>query len=232
MYGGKTALGVVTARGGSKTVRGKNLRELAGRPLVQWATTAALSVELLDRIILSSDSPKIVAAADAVGCEAPFLRPQSLATDESESIDVVHHALANINDDFDYVVLIQPTSPFVSSQDINQCLMACVDAGVNASVSGTRTTKHPQWMYRRNGAGTLLPMIPSDGGRVSRRQDLGEAFALNGAVFVARSNWVKTQRDFLGPDTFRFIMPPERSADIDTEFDFTLAEAIADKISQ
>jgi N-acylneuraminate cytidylyltransferase len=231
MYQGKSALGLITARGGSKTVSGKNLRPLAGRPLIQWATMAALAANTLDRVILSTDNSEIIAAAKAVGGESPFLRPDNLATDEAETIDVVHHALEHVGGDFDFVVLVQPTSPFVAPEDIDGCLKACADANANSSVSVMRAAKHPNWMYGMDDADRLLPIMEADGARISRRQDLPQAFALNGAVFVARFDWIKLQRDFLDDTTVGYVMPPDRSIDIDTEFDFTLAEAIAGQIS-
>ena len=185
MSGASSVLGLITARGGSKAVPGKNLRPLAGKPLIAWAIKAALASNRIDRLILSSDDSRIIAAAQALGCEVPFVRPKELATETARSIDVVHHAVAALHETYEFVAMIQPTSPFVAPEDIDGCIERCEATGAPACVTVTLAEKHPAWMYSLSPALELVP-IANQGARPSRRQDLLPVYALNGAVFAAR----------------------------------------------
>ena len=217
-------LGLVTARGGSRTVVGKNLKPLGGKPLVAWVIEAGLASELIDRLVLSSDDPDIISAGRDAGCEAPFVRPANLATDEARSIDVAHHALSELDETYDFVTLLQPTSPFVSAADIDGCIEKCHASGATSCVSISQVDKHPAWMYRLSPKKKLRPLSPGE--RPSRRQDIEPVFALNGAVFVARCDWLMQSDDFIGPESLGYEMPKERSVDIDTPLDFMTAEAV------
>ena len=104
-------LGLIPARGGSKGLPRKNILPVAGKPLIGWTIEAAKNSRYLDRLILSSDDREILETAEALGCESPFVRPEALATDSALAIDVIRHAVEAVNDHFDYIVLLQPTSP-------------------------------------------------------------------------------------------------------------------------
>src|SRR5262249_30378594 len=111
MIGRYTVLAVIPARGGSKGVPQKNIRTVGGRPLIAWTIEAAKGSRYLDRVVLSSDDRKIIDVAESYGCDIPFVRPAELATDEADSMSVVRHAIASFNEHYDYLVLLQPTSP-------------------------------------------------------------------------------------------------------------------------
>ena len=223
MIDSASVLGLITARGGSKAVPGKNLRPLAGRPLLAWSIAAAKASRLVDRLILSSDDAKIIAAAREAGCEVPFVRPAELASDSARSVDVAKHAIRALDGGYEYVALIQPTSPFVTGADIDGTIRRCHERGANSCVTVRPVEENPAWMYRIMDAGVLVPLLP--GPRPSQRQGLAPAHILNGAVFVARCSWLLERNDFLDEATVAFEMPPERSIDIDILDDFALAEA-------
>ncbi|HAD88173.1 MAG TPA: acylneuraminate cytidylyltransferase [Rhodospirillaceae bacterium] len=221
MIDGKTCLGVVVARGGSKGLPGKNIADLAGRPLVAWSVAAAKASAYLDRTILSSDDQAIIAAAQNAGCDVPFLRPSALAADDSPVSDALIHALDNLDQEFDYVVLLAATSPLRNAADIDACISACHSGAVSA-VSVTETATPPEWICRLDAGRRLVPVIPGDG-LCHRRQDYSPAYLPNGAVYVARVDWFRHHMTFYGADTIASIMPAERAIDIDGEFDLMMA---------
>lgn len=219
-------LAVITARGGSKGLPDKNLRPLAGRPLIAWTIAAAHGAASLDRVILSSDDPRIIAAAEAEGCEAPFARPAELAGDETSSIDVVLDAVDRIPG-YEVVVLLQPTSPLRTASDIDAAVDLLTRSGAPACVSVTDSPVHPWLVHGCDGAGRLSALASSPPGASLRRQDLPPAWVLNGAVYVARIDWLRANRTFVkAGETAAYVMPPDRSVDIDTLADFIEAERL------
>ena len=218
-------LGLITARGGSKGVPKKNLRSLNGRTLVERTVTAAREATCLDRVVLSSEDAEIIAAAIAMGCEVPFIRPENLSTDEAKSIDVVRHALATLDETFDLIVVLQPTSPLRAAEDINGAVRLCVESGAPACVSVVEAEKTPQWSITLDPKHVITPLMP-DQYLVPRRQELPTTYNINGAVFVARCDWIVEHGSFLSPRTIGYVMPRERSIDIDSEVDLVTAEAL------
>ncbi|MBF0159891.1 MAG: acylneuraminate cytidylyltransferase family protein [Magnetococcales bacterium] len=226
--GHETVLAIIPARGGSRGVLRKNVRLLAGKPLIAWSICAAQACPAIDRLIVSSEDDEIMAVARDWGCEVPFRRPAALATDQASSIDVLLHALDTLKasqQHYDWLLLLQPTSPLRLAEDIETALRLCVDekAAVSAVVSLVAAAHPPQWSYYLD-HGTIRPVMA--GPVIPRRQDLPQAYTLNGAVFVARTDWLRQQRSFLTPESRGFVMPPERSIDIDSELDFALAELL------
>lgn len=227
MIEGRAVLAVVTARGGSKGLPGKNLRPLAGRPLIAWTIAAAQGSAGVDRLILSSDDPDIMAAAQELGCEAPFRRSPELSGDAAGSIEVVLDALDRVPG-FEVVVLLQPTSPLRTAADIDGALQRMASGGAPACVSVTEAPVHPWLAYGQDSRGRLDPFAPPPPGASLRRQDLPPAWMLNGALYAAEADWLRRERSFLKPgETALWPMPPERSVDIDTLEDFEAAERLA-----
>ncbi len=225
MIDGLSVLALVTARGGSVGLPGKNLLQVGGRSLLARAIAAGQGAASVDRVVLSSDNPEIIQAALMAGCEVPFVRPAELAIGEARSIDVVRHALALLPETYDLLVLLQPTSPLRLAADIDAAVRLCVARGAPACVSLTPADKPPHWMHALSEHQTLQPVLP-DHDRASRRQDLPPAYAVNGAVYVARTDWIAEHDSFVGPETVGYVMPRERSIDIDDALDLMLAEAI------
>ncbi|MEP7294597.1 MAG: acylneuraminate cytidylyltransferase family protein [Burkholderiales bacterium] len=225
MIAGRSVLAIIPARGGSKGVPRKNIRKIAGRPLLGWTLLAAQASRYVDRVVLSSEDDEIIAAARNLGCEAPFRRPAELASDTSPGIDPVLHALAQLPP-FDLVVLLQPTSPLRIAADIDGCLELLEATGAPACVSVREATDHPYWTYRIDPDGLLQPFVKRPLDDISRRQDLPHALALNGAVYVARVPWLIENRTFLTVGTVGLEMPAKRSLDVDTEEDLVTAERV------
>lgn len=226
MIQGQKVLGLVVARGGSKGVPRKNLRLLGGRPLIAWTIEAAKASSCLDALVISTDDPEIAETARQNGCEVPFLRPAELAGDTVGAMPVVMHAIRTLEEagrHFDWIVLLQPTSPFRSASDIDAAVKLCFDGEAPACVSLVEADKSPWWMVSLNDAGRMETLMEST---AVRRQDLPVAYAYNGAVYVARISWLAQSGSFIAPETLGYVMPRDRSLDIDGEWDFQLAEAV------
>lgn len=219
MINGKKVLGIIPARGGSKGISRKNLKLLAGKPLIAWTIEEAKKSQYLDRIILSSEDDEIIATARILGCEVPFIRPAELARDDTPGIDPVIHALNRLGEHYDYVVLLQPTSPLRTVEDIDGCIRFCVEKGAMACISMSLTDKHPYWMHTIDERYCLHPLLPA-AQYIQRRQDLPPIYIENGAVLMAQTDFLLKERSFTTDETLAYIIPPERSWDIDNESDF------------
>jgi N-acylneuraminate cytidylyltransferase len=226
MIAGKKVLALIPARGGSKGVPRKNLREAGGRPLIAWSIAAARASQLVDRVVVSSDDAEILAVAREWGAETPFTRPAELARDDTPSIDVALHALEALPG-HDYLVLLQPTSPLRGADHIDGCLRLCEARGVTGAVSVSEPAQSPYWMYFVDDAGAMRPVLPTT---AQRRQDLPAVYALNGAVYVAHADALRAFRRFVFDDSAAYVMPPEASLDIDTEFGLTLVQAVLERM--
>jgi CMP-N,N'-diacetyllegionaminic acid synthase len=228
MIGKKKVLAVIAARGGSKGLPGKNIALLGGKPVVAWSVAAAHCSKLIDRTILSSEDTEIIAAARGAGCDVPFVRPATLATDDASIADVILHALDALQEHYDYVVLLQATSPLRSAEDIDDCIRACESAGASSAVTLTQSDKNPRWMFMLGPKCVLKPMGSWDDLK-SRRQEMAPVYAANGAVYVVRVDRFQLSHNFFDPDSVGCVMPRERSVDIDEAIDLTLAKALLER---
>lgn len=224
MIESKRVLAVIPARGGSKGVPRKNIRSLGGKPLIAWTIEAAKQSQYIDRLILSSEDDEIIEIVKKYSCEVPFKRPKYLAEDATPGIEPVLHALEQI-DGYDLVVLLQPTSPFRTAQDIDKCIEKLIENNSPSCVSVNEASVSPYWMYTIKDTGNLDAVIQQKK-IVPRRQELPVVYTLNGAVYAAKIEWLREKRTFLTKQTTAFIMPKERSYDIDSEEDFLWCEYI------
>jgi len=224
MINENSVLGVIAARGGSKGLPGKNVADLAGKPMVAWSVAAARGSRYLDRVILSSDDADIMAAAREAGCEIPFVRPQHLSGDDARIEDALIHALDSVAGSFDYLVLLQATSPFRQAEDIDAAIACCAQTGAPACVTVVAAGKSPYWMFQLGEDKRLSPVL--SGETRKHRQQLPRAYAANGAVYVAEVSWFREHMTFYAPETVGQVMPPERSIDVDTPLDMKLARAL------
>lgn len=228
MFKGKKILAIIPARSGSKGLPRKNIMPLSGKPLIAWTIEAALKAKRLDRILVSTDDEYIAGIARRYGAEAPFLRPKRLATDNARGIDVILHAAnwaSKHGTDYDLIMVLQPTSPARTSGDIDSAIGPLFKKNVTAVVSVC------EMEHSHCCCGTLFL-----GGRMSgfealerapaNRQELPVLYRINGAIYLARLDFLIKQKCFFGKNTFAYIMPQARSIDIDTEIDFKLAEVL------
>lgn len=222
-------LAIIPARGGSKGVPRKNIRPLSGKPLIAYTIEAAAGAQLLDRTVLSTEDTKIAAIAKKHGAEVPFMRPPELAKDESFAEPVMEHALGWLEEHEgyvpDYLLLLQPTSPLRTSQDIDNCINLALEKDAVGVVSICPVKHHPYLIKRLDEEGHIESFSPLDQ-MWRRRQDFPPAYGLTGAIYLVRREILLEQHALFHERTYAYIMPPERSLDIDTLWDFTLAELI------
>jgi len=220
----------IPARGGSKTVPRKNIRLLAGKPLIAWTIETALACPSLERVIVSTDDPEIAGIARQYGAETPFLRPAALAQDDTPDLPVYRHAyewLRDREDDPpDVVVWLRPTAPLRTVEDVEGVIRLLATSGADSVRSVCPAQHHPYWMKRLEGD-RLLPFDATiDISNYYRRQLLPPAYRLNGAVDALRCRAAPAEGMLFGGDMRGYVMPEARSLDLDTEFDFAVLELL------
>ena len=228
MIEGKRVLAVIAARGGSKGLPRKNVLNAGGKPLIAWSIEAAKGSRFIDRTVLSSEDAEIIEVAKRWGCEVPFVRPAELATDEAPIEDALIHALDQIGESFDYVVLLQPTSPLRRATDIDEAIETCHASGAPACVSVAVPAKSPYWMFTVDEKGRMRRLIET-AGPTHRRQDLPPVFAANGAVYVMAVPGFRESGKIYSPEAVAHVMAPERSLDVDSAIDLALLGALLEK---
>ena len=225
----QSVVALITARGGSKGVPGKNLRPFCGKPLLAWTIEAAKFAPSLCRTIVSTDDPMIADIARQHGAEVPFLRPAALARDNSPHLEVVLHALdwlAAAGTHPDYLLLLQPTSPLREALDIEAAIAMLEPDRPRAIISVNEMQHHPYFSRAMEPDGTLKPLLPMPQLEYPRRQDLPPAYFVNGAIFLNRCDSLRHDRTFYPPGAKGYVMPCERSVQIDTLLDFHIADAV------
>jgi CMP-N,N'-diacetyllegionaminic acid synthase len=220
-------IAIITARGGSKGLPRKNVLPFCGKPLIAHTIEAAKSSSAIDRIIVSTDDEEIAEVSQEFGAEVPFMRPVELATDTASSREVILHALCfleKLGGPIDNFCLLQPTSPLRTAADIDEAFKIFHEKSADSVLSVTPYDHPVQWAVEMGDNGTLQPREKK---KTGRRQDVVEYYRPNGAVYMFRTEFFKNSAGYFGADSYGYIMPPERSADIDTQLDFVVAEAIA-----
>ncbi len=232
-------LGIIPARAGSKGIPNKNIVNLAGKPLIAYTIYAAKKSKLITNLLVSTDSKKIAEVAKRYGADVPFLRPKKLAKDKSPMVPVVQHAINFLEkknkEIFDYIVLLQPTSPLKTTQDIDSAIKMLIKTNADNVYSVTRLTQntyHPLRIKKIEKNNNVMPFCSQSEVEGVQRQSLPVVYRRNGAIFAFSRDLIMNKNSIFGTpqgDTRAFIMPPERSIDIDSEFDLILAEYIISK---
>jgi CMP-N,N'-diacetyllegionaminic acid synthase len=214
---------LIPARGGSKGIRRKNIKLIAGKPLIVWTIEAALRSSMLEAVVVSTEDPEIAEIARQAGADVPFMRPAALAQDETPGIDPVLHALSELTR-YLSVLVLQPTSPMRTTDDIDGCLRLASQQNASSVVSVCEPDTHPYWTYSLSRGQTLERVV--DAAPIARRQDLPQVFALNGALYFANAKWLQHNGSFVAPETIAYVMPRDRSVDLDTPLDWKIAEML------
>lgn len=220
-------LAVITARSGSVRLPGKNVRLLNGKPLMAWSILAARDSNLFNRIILSTDSSVYADTGQRYGAEVPWLRAPGLAGDEVSSIDVILDILNRFEDEgkhFSHVTLLQPTSPLRKASDIIAAWQLMKQKCAGAVVSVCECEHPPQWSNTLPEDLSMKDFIRPE--TLVLRHELEQYYRVNGALYMAETSLFRKYRSFFTPETFAYVMPQERSVDIDTETDFILAATL------
>jgi CMP-N-acetylneuraminic acid synthetase len=229
MINGKTVLAIIPARGNSKGISDKNIKLLSRKPLISWTIEEAKKSKYIDRIIVSTDSEEIAGIAKGCGVEIPFMRPSELALDEASGADVILHALHwfEKNDiKYDFFILLQPTSPFRKSEDIDKALNELIKNTEARSLASVKIVEEsPYWMKNIDNKGFLKNFL-SESKQYPNRQDLPKAYILNGAIYICNWDVFVEDKSFFKQNCLPYIMDQESSLDLDTPLDWKLSEVL------
>ena len=208
---------------------GKNIKKLLGKPLIAYAIEAAKKSRYVDWVLVSTDDLEIAKVAKKYGAEAPFMRPAKLATDTALTLPVVQHAVKYTEENggkkVDLIILMQPTSPLILSEDIDSAVEQLIRTDSNSCLSVCEISERPEWMQVFSGQ-KIKPFIKTKKEETRRSQDLKKLFIINGGVYVVRRDTLMEKNHVLDSNATAIIMPKERSVDIDEAVDFKIAEAI------
>lgn len=230
MFDGKRILSLIPARGGSKGIPHKNIVPLNNKPLIAWTIEASLNSSFIDDTVITTDDEEIAEVSRKFGGQVPFMRPEYLAGDKARTIDaVVHavHALSERGRDYDVLVLLQPTSPLRTSQDIDGAIHSFFEHGRAGLASVSPVTDNPILIRTLEPDGTMRHLI--DSGSTCRRQDMKAYYRVNGSIYI---NMISEIDDDLSmnDNPVGFVMSKEHSIDIDELEDIVLAEYYSKKI--
>jgi CMP-N,N'-diacetyllegionaminic acid synthase len=219
-------LALITARGGSKRLLGKNIRLLGGKPLIVWSIAVAKNIPEICDILVSTDDPAIATICREAGAYVPWLRPAELATDTASTVDVALHALdwyVAENGVVDGILLLQPTSPFRTKATVQRGIELFDNYAHQPVLGVSPTHAHPMWTLKM--AGDYLVPYMKEHGLGTRSQDLPPAYVVNGSFYLITPADIRACHSFLGSKTIPLLIEsPEEALDIDTEWDFKLAE--------
>lgn len=229
MIYGKKVLAVIPARGGSKGIPRKNIFPLKGKPLIAWTIEEAQKSQFLDKIIVSTDDEEIAEVSREWGGEVPFLRPKELAKDDTPGVEPILHALSYFPN-YEYVVILQPTSPLRTAEDIDSAIVLCNHHQREYCVSVTESKFIPEWLFYINNKDQVLEPVNKKSDIPYQRQKVQKSYVLNGAVYVAKVQSLIRDRSFLTPNTIPYVMPSVRSVDIDDMEDLLYCEYLLSKM--
>lgn len=223
-------LGIVTARGGSKAIPRKNIALLAGKPLLAYTADTALASSKLERIVLSTDDPEIARVGRSYGLDVPFMRPQELAKDDTPSIPVMQDVVRRLEeagDRYDATLLLQPTNPLRTVEDIDGAIELLAASGADSVISYTDIgERHPARMKYVDHDGRVLDPPFAEQFEGQPRQQLSKMYLRDGSIYLTRRDVLMCQNSLKGKDCRAWIIPEERSRNIDSPFDLFLVEQI------
>ena len=220
-------LGVIPERGGSKGIKNKNLYDLSGKPLISYTIEAAKKSKLITDFIVSTDSLEIKKVSESFGAEVPFIRPANLSDDKALAVPTIQHAvlfaesLKNIT--YDYIVMLQPTAPLRTHEDIDNSLSKLIEEGGDGIISVVDVENYHPIKMKTIKDGMLLDFVNSDLENPPR-QSLPPVYIVNGAIYATKRDVFINKNTFKGNHCIPFIMPENRSSNIDVIQDFIVAE--------
>ncbi len=226
-------LALIPARGGSKSIKNKNIIPLAGKPLIAYTIKTALSCKEIDKVVVSTDSPKIAKVARKYGAQVPFLRPKKLAQDKTPMYPVAQNAISwleNKGEKIDTLILLQPTSPFRRTKDIKKSLELLKKPQTEAVVGICEAEHNPyQTMTTIKNNYLIFPLFKIKKS-VYYRQATPKVYRINGSLYTIKKDVIMKKNNFIPQKTRPLIIPPEFSIDIDNKIDLLFAEFLAKKL--
>lgn len=224
----KEILAIVPARGGSKGVPRKNIKDLNGKPLIAYTIEAAKASQYIDKVMVSTEDSEIKDVSLKFGGEVPFFRPQQLATDSSPSIDAILYTINRLKEEYNYfpkyVCLLQCTSPLRNEKHIDEAFLKLKETNMDAIVSVCEAEVNPYWSNVFKG--DKLDYFLEEGKNITRRQDLPDVYRINGAIYIIKTDVLIENKTFEPDNLTGYIMDNMSSVDIDTSLDFSIAELL------
>lgn len=228
MYNGKVVLCIIPARKGSKGLPGKNIKKLSGKPLIAYSIEQARDSKYIDRVIVSTDSMEIADISKKYGAEVPFMRPKKYAEDKSSIFDVLLHAMDWLEKkekySFDILALLHVTAPLRNSQDIDNCIELLVKKDADNVFSVTPANRNPYFNMVEVSKDGKVRLVKK--GDFVTRQSAPEVFDMNASIYVWWKDILREKRATILENSHIYIMPKERSVDIDDAIDFKIAEML------
>ena len=229
-------LGLLPARGGSKGIPGKNLRLLHGQPLMSWAALALSSCTYIDRCICSTDDLSIAKTARQFNLDTPFIRPLELSKDNTPIVDVVRHALEELDDPenpYTHVALVQATTPTVTTEDITRAIDLMIEYNADTIITGfLATSQHPVLMFTKDPVDGHVNWLLPSGYHANRRQDFPLVFVRTGLLYLVSANVIRTDGSLYGDCIHAMIVDENKAVTIDEEQDFQRAEELMGKLNE
>jgi len=228
MIKGESILAIIPARGGSKRLPNKNILNLAGKPMIVWSIEAGLKSDYIDEVVVSSDSDEILKISKEHGA-ITIKRPDGLSNDIATSFQAVEHAIGNLNKTFDYVILLQATSPLRNWKHIDEAIELLNKKSADAIISVREMDHSPLWSNTLPKDGNMINFLEGD--VINKRsQDLEKYYRLNGAIYICKIDRLLEEKTFFIKDNiYAYVMDRERSVDIDERIDFQMAKLIIEK---
>ncbi len=221
-------LAIIPARGGSKGIKNKNIKNLCGHPLIAWTIMRANKSKFIDKVVVSTDSKKIAAISKKYGASVPFVRPKKYATDKANDFVVLNHAInffKTKGEKFDYVLMLQPTSPLRELKDINSSIKKVLKENIDSLVSVCKVeTQHPRFIYSIKNKDSLIPFLKKNDNPSMRRQDIEKLYFLDGSIYISKIKTLMQYKTFYHNKTKAYEVPKWKSLEIDDIEDINLAE--------
>jgi len=230
MYKNKTFLAIIPARGGSKGLPKKNIKELCGKPLIAWSIEVGLKSKYLDEVMVTTDSQEIADISNQYGANVPFLRPDELASDTATSFDAIKHTIDyyknELNKEFDYIVLLEPTSPLREHSDIDKAIEILFDSSADVIVGICKTEdQNPAFLVTKDIENFIRGYENKDM-KVLRRQDIKDVYFFEGTIYISKTNILLSKKTFYHENTIGYVVSKYKSLEIDDMDDFIMVEAI------
>ena len=226
-------IAIIPARGGSKGIPRKNIKFLGGKPLITYTIEAALQAKSVTRVFVSTEDLEIAEIAKKYGAEIPFMRPKKLATDASSATDVYIYTIKQLekilNKKIESFIALLPTSPLRTGRDIDRAVKIFLEKKADSVISVNEAPHPPSWFLKLNENGVLTNFFNKTMS-MKNRQEEPKAFIPNGAIYVLKMNVIKNKKNYYTNKTYAYILPSERSIDIDNPMDFALAEILIKKL--
>ena len=230
MYKDQFILGVIPARGGSKGIPKKNIKPLAGKPLIVWTIEIAKKSKYLDKTIVSTDDAEIKKVAEQYGGEVPFLRPAELATDKAAMIPVLRHACETMEKQLgrkiDVIVLLDATAPLRSTDDIDSCIQRLADEKRDSVLTVTESLKNPYFNMIEIAPDGKIHLVKQPEKPIFRRQDAPKVYDVTSSSYAFSREFLFKAEVVHGLNTAAVIVPQERAGGIDTEIEFRMVDEL------